>query len=45
MMAAMVADVATKAVMQNSHLVSEVGLDDPEGPPVLRENTRYGSNR
>ncbi len=37
MMAAMVADVATKAVMQNSHLVSEVGLDDPEGPPVLRE--------
>ena len=37
MMAALVADVATKAVMQNSHLVSEAGANDAEVPPVLQQ--------
>ena len=36
MMAALVADVATKAVMQNSHLITEAGEDDPDGPAVLQ---------
>lgn len=39
MMAALVADVATKAVMQNAHLVSEAGDDDPESPAVLQQTT------
>ena len=37
MMAALVADIATKAVMQNSHLVSEAGEDDPDSPTVLQQ--------
>ena len=37
MMVALVADVATKAVMQNPHLVSDAGPSDSEVPPVLRE--------
>ena len=36
MMAALVADVATKAVIQNSHLITEDGEDDPDGPAVLQ---------
>ena len=37
MMVALVADVATKAVMQNPHLVSDVGVGDSEVPPVLQQ--------
>jgi len=37
MMVALVADVATKVVMQNSYLVPDARLDDDEVPPVLQE--------
>ena len=37
MMVALVADVATKVVMQNSYLVSDVGWDDGDVPPVLQQ--------
>ena len=37
MMVALVADVATKVVMQNSYLVSDARLDDDEVPPVLQQ--------
>ena len=37
MMVALVADVATKAVMQNPHLMSDVGRGDSEVPPVLQQ--------
>ena len=37
MMVALVADVASKAVMQNSGLVSDVPLDDGDVPPVLQQ--------
>ena len=37
MMVALVADVASKVVMQNSYLVSDVRLDDRGVPPVLQQ--------
>ena len=37
MMVALVADIATKVVMQNSYLVSDVGTDDRDLPPVLQQ--------
>ena len=37
MMVALVADVASKAVMQNSGLVSDEPLDDGDVPPVLQQ--------
>ena len=37
MMVALVADVATKVVMQNSHLVSEVPRNGHDVPPVLQQ--------
>ena len=37
MMVALVADVASKAVMQNSGLVTDVSLDDGALPPVLQQ--------
>ena len=37
MMVALVADVASKAVMQNASLVSDNPLDDGDVPPVLRQ--------
>lgn len=37
MMVALVADVASKAVMQNSSLVSDDPLDDGDVPPVLQQ--------
>ena len=37
MMVALVADVASKVVMQNSHLVSEVPLPDRDPPAVLQQ--------
>lgn len=37
MMVALIADVASKAVMQNSGLVSEVSPDDGDVPPVLQQ--------
>ena len=37
MMVALIADVASKVVMQNSHLVSDARLDDRGVPPVLKQ--------
>ena len=37
MMVALVADIATKVVMQNSYLVSDVGTDDRDLPAVLQQ--------
>ena len=37
MMVALVADIATKVVMQNSYLVSDVRTDDRDLPPVLQQ--------
>ena len=37
MMVALVADVATKIVMQNSHLVSDVPSNGRDAPPVLQQ--------